>query len=86
VPETLFHRNLFPTTGVDPRKEPLMPISDENDDTVVRLVRETAQKYKATIKKIDLDKQILDIQCPDENKDECAVAIQKILEKHFPSS
>ena len=63
-----------------------MPITDKNDDKVVRLVREMAEKYHAKIKKIDLDKQILDVECPDENKDECAVAIQQILEKHFPSS
>ena len=63
-----------------------MPITDKNDDKVVRLVQETAERYHAKIKKIDLDKQILDIECPNENKDECAVAIQKILEKHFPSS
>jgi len=53
---------------------------------VVRLVRETAEKYNAKINKIDLDKQILDVECPDENKSECAVAIQNILEKYFPSS
>jgi len=63
-----------------------MPITDKNDDAVVRLVKETAEKYNAKIKKIDLDKQILDVECPDGNKDECAVAIQNILEKHFPSS
>ena len=63
-----------------------MPITNKNDEKIITLVKETAEKYNATVKKIDLHKQILDVECPDENKDECAVAIQKILAKHFPSS
>ncbi len=59
-----------------------MPIVDKQDDRVIRLVTEEAEKFRAKIKKIDLEKQILDIDCPDENKAECAVAIQKILAKH----
>jgi c-di-GMP-binding flagellar brake protein YcgR len=63
-----------------------MPIVDKNDDKVIKLVTETALKYKAKVKKIDLARQILDVDCPEENKDECAVAIQKILVQHFGES
>ena len=45
-------------------------------------VRQEAEKWTAKVKQIDLKKQILDIECPDENRAECAVAIQKILDKH----
>ena len=62
-----------------------MPIIDKNDDEVIRLVTETATKYNAKIRKIDLEKQILDVDCPDEHRHECAVAIQKILNQHDPS-
>jgi hypothetical protein len=57
-----------------------MPVKDKQDDRIIRLVKEKAAKYGAKIKKIDLENQILDIECPDENKDECAVAIQKIFD------
>ncbi len=60
-----------------------MPIADKHDDKVIELVTQEAKKFKAKIKQIDLEKQILDIDCPEENKDECAVAIQKILAQHF---
>lgn len=63
-----------------------MPVLNKNDDKVINLVRQEAAKHKATIKRINLDKQILDIECPDENKAECAVAIQKILDQHFQGS
>jgi hypothetical protein len=63
------------------KKELSMPIKDKQDDRIIRLVKEHAAKYGAKIKKIDLEKQILDIECPDENKDECAVAIQKIFNR-----
>ena len=59
-----------------------MPIADKDDEEIIRLVREEAEKFNAKINKINLDKQILDIECPDDKKDECAVAIQKILAKH----
>jgi c-di-GMP-binding flagellar brake protein YcgR len=59
-----------------------MPIIDHHDDKIIRLVTQEAEKFQAKIKRIDLEKQILDIDCPDDNKTECAVAIQKILEKH----
>jgi c-di-GMP-binding flagellar brake protein YcgR len=59
-----------------------MPIVDKQDDRVIRLITQEAEKFQAKIKKIDLEKQILDIDCPDENKAECAVAIQKILDQH----
>jgi hypothetical protein len=58
-----------------------MPIADKRDEQIIRLVREEAKKFKAKVNKIDLENQVLDIECPDENKSECAVAIQKILEK-----
>ena len=63
-----------------------MPIADKNDDKIIRLVTQEAERFKAKIKKIDLDKQILDIECPEENEAECAVAIQKILDTHLKSS
>ena len=62
-------------------KEHPMPVKDKEDEKMIRLVKETAAKYKATINKIDLKNQVLDIECPDENKAECAVAIQKLLER-----
>jgi c-di-GMP-binding flagellar brake protein YcgR len=59
-----------------------MPILAKEDDTIIRLVRQEAAKWKAKVNRIDLENQVLDIDCPSENKTECAVAIQKILEKH----
>jgi hypothetical protein len=59
-----------------------MPILDKKSDTIIRLVKEEAQKWKAKVNRIDLESQVLDIECPDENKADCAVAIQKILDKH----
>lgn len=59
-----------------------MPISDKHDAKIIRLVTQEAEKFEAKVKQIDLQKQILDIDCPDENKAECAVAIQKILDQH----
>jgi hypothetical protein len=58
-----------------------MPVADKHDAEVIRLVTEEAEKFQARIKEIDLAKQILDIDCPDENKVECAIAIQKILDQ-----
>jgi hypothetical protein len=60
-----------------------MAIVDKNDDKVIRLVTKEATRFKATVNRIDLQNQILNIDCPDENKDECAVAIQKILDQHY---
>ena len=60
-----------------------MAIVDKNDDKVIRLVTNEARRFKAKINRIDLENQILDIDCPDEHKDECAVAIQKVLAKHW---
>jgi c-di-GMP-binding flagellar brake protein YcgR len=62
-----------------------MPIVDKDDDKIIRLVTQEAEKFQAKIKQIDLEKQILDIDCPEENKAECAVAIQKILDQHLKS-
>ena len=61
-----------------------MAIVDEHDDKIIRLVTREAEKFRAKIKKIDLKNQTLDIDCPDENKAECAMAIQKILDQHQP--
>jgi hypothetical protein len=58
-----------------------MPIKDKRDAEVIRLIIKEAEKFRAKVKKIDLEKQILDIDCPDENRVECAVALQKILDK-----
>ena len=60
-----------------------MPIKDKNEDKMISLIKMEAAKYKATIKKIDLKNQIIDIDCPEDNKDECAVAIQQVLDKAF---
>ena len=59
-----------------------MPILDKHDDKIIRLVKQEAAKFDAKVKEIDLKSQTLDIDCPEENKAECAVAIQKILEQH----
>jgi hypothetical protein len=58
-----------------------MPVKDKRDAEVIKLVTQEAAKFHATIKQINLAKQILDIDCPDENKVECAIAIQKILDR-----
>jgi hypothetical protein len=57
-----------------------MPVTDKRDDKIIRLVKQEAKKFRAKVNQIDLAKQILDIDCPDENKVECAMAIQKILD------
>lgn len=59
-----------------------MPIKDKHDAETIRLVRLEAKKFQAKVRQIDLEKQVLDIDCPEENKVECAIAIQKILEQH----
>ncbi len=59
-----------------------MPILDKHDDKIIRLVTQAAEKFDAKVKQIDLKSQTLDIDCPEENKAECAVAIQKILAQH----
>ncbi|KPK31445.1 MAG: hypothetical protein AMK69_00165 [Nitrospira bacterium SG8_3] len=59
-----------------------MPILDKHDDKIIRLVTQAAQRFDAKVKQIDLKSQTLDIDCPEENKAECAVAIQKILQQH----
>ena len=58
-----------------------MPVTNKHDAEVIRLVRLEAKRFEAKVKQIDLEKQILDIDCPDENKVECAIAIQKILDQ-----
>jgi len=58
-----------------------MPVKNKRDAEVIRLVKLEAEKFEAKVKQIDLEKQILDIDCPDENKVECAIAIQKIIER-----
>ena len=63
-----------------------MPVANKDDDKIISLVKKEAKRFNATIKKIDLHNQILDVDCPNENKDECAVAIQKVLAKHFEGS
>ena len=59
-----------------------MPVKNEHDAETIRLVRLEATKFQAKVKQINVEKQILDIDCPDENKVECAIAIQKILDRH----
>jgi hypothetical protein len=58
-----------------------MPLADKHDAETIRLVKQEVKKFEAKVIQIDLVKQILDIDCPDENKAECAIAIQKILEQ-----
>ncbi len=58
-----------------------MPVTNKHDAEIIRLVKEEAEKFQAKVNQIDLEKQILDIDCPDENKAECAIAIQKILDQ-----
>ena len=58
-----------------------MPIKDKRHAEVIRLITKEAEKFRAKVKEIDLEKQILDIDCPDENRVECALALQKILDK-----
>lgn len=58
-----------------------MPVKHKRDAEVIRLVTLEAKKFKAKVKQIDLEKQILDIDCPSENQAECAIAIQKILDR-----
>ena len=62
-----------------------MPVTDKYDAETISLIRLEAVKFQAKIKQIDLEKQILDIDCPDENKVDCAMAIQKILERQYGS-
>jgi len=59
-----------------------MPVTSEKDDRIIGLITREARKFNARIKEINLEKQIFDIECPDENRAECAVALQKILDKH----
>ena len=59
-----------------------MPVTDKRDAEIIKLVKEEADKFQAKVNKIDLENQILDIDCPEENKAECAIAIQKILDQH----
>ena len=59
-----------------------MPVTDKHDAETIRLVRLEAEKFEAKVRQIDLEKQVLDIDCPDESKVECAIAIQKILDRH----
>jgi len=59
-----------------------MPVTHKRDAEIIRLVKLEAKRFRAKVNQIDLAKQILDIDCPDENKVECAIAIQKILDGH----
>ena len=58
-----------------------MPVTDKYDAETISLIKLEAVKFQAKIRQIDLEKKILDIDCPDENMAECALAIQKILER-----
>ena len=58
-----------------------MPLLDKDDDRVIRLVKEEAQKFNAKVNRIDLKDQVLDIDCPEENREACALAIEKVLRK-----
>jgi hypothetical protein len=58
-----------------------MPVKDKKDAEMIRRVTEEVERFDAKVNRIDLEKQILDIECPDENKAECAIALQKILDE-----
>jgi len=58
-----------------------MPISSKHDAEIIKRVTEEAEKFQAKVNQIDLEKQVLDIECPDENKAECAIALQKLLDE-----
>jgi hypothetical protein len=58
-----------------------MPITNKHDAEIIKRVTEEAKKFHAKVNQIDLEKQILDIECPEENKAECAMALQKILDE-----
>jgi hypothetical protein len=58
-----------------------MPITDKHDAEIIRRVTAEAEKFQAKVNRIDLEKQILDVECPDENKAECAIALHKILDE-----
>jgi len=60
-----------------------VPLTGKHDAKIIKLVTEEAEKFQAKVKQIDLEKQILDIDCPNENKVECAIAIQKILDEQY---
>jgi|ABPY01.1.fsa_nt_gi hypothetical protein len=57
-----------------------MPVLDKEDDRVIRLAKQEAAKFNAKVNKIDLKNQVLDIECPEESKEACAAAIEKVLE------
>jgi c-di-GMP-binding flagellar brake protein YcgR len=59
-----------------------MAIVDEHDDKIIKLITREAARFQAKVIKIDLKSQTLDVDCPDENREECAVALQKILQQH----
>jgi hypothetical protein len=58
-----------------------MPIADKHDAEIIRRLTAEAEKFQAKVNQIDLEKQILDIECPEENKAECAIALQKIIDE-----
>ena len=58
-----------------------MPVKDKQDAEMIRRVTEEAERFDAKVNRIDLERQILDIECPDKNKTECAIALQKILDE-----
>jgi hypothetical protein len=58
-----------------------MPITDKHDAEIIRRITAEAEKFQAKVNQIDLAKQIFDIECPDENKAECAIALQKIIDE-----
>ena len=60
-----------------------MPVTNKRDAEVIKLVTLEAKKFQAKVKQIDLEKQILNIDCPNENKAECAIALQKILDQQL---
>ena len=58
-----------------------MPITDKQDAEIIRRITEEAEKFQAKVNQIDLEKQIFDIECPEENKAECAIALHKVLDE-----
>jgi len=58
-----------------------MPITDKQDAEIIRRITEEAETFQAKVNQIDLEKQIFDIECPEENKAECAIALHKVLDE-----
>jgi hypothetical protein len=53
-------------------------------EDLLSLLTQEAARFGATIKKFDMARHILDVDCPEENKVDCAMALQRILDGQAP--